>query len=92
MSRAVTVRESEFSFMDRVWLLDSRAQESVQRGSHGIPIEEATDPANRGKFVVPLPTTDFAAKALNDMQKAYRDAYGDRAGMDHLLWRVEKVD
>lgn len=85
---SVTVREPEFSAWDRALLLGDRARSEIQQGRHGLPISVATDPANRGRFAVPLPTTDFAAEALSRAQDAYRKKYPD-APFDALLWRVE---
>ncbi|RUQ06685.1 hypothetical protein D8M34_06600 [Microbacterium sp. HSID17254] len=87
--RAVTVQESEFSDWDVAALLADRAEAAVPRGPHGIPIADATDPANQYKFSVELPTTDFAARALHEAQERYRKQYPD-ADMGSLLWRVER--
>jgi hypothetical protein len=50
-------------------------------------MDEATDPANAERFTVELPTTDFAQRALNRAQDAYKKAWPD-ADMDSLLWRT----
>jgi len=92
MVRSVTVREAEFSAWDRALLFESIEAERQPRGSHGWPISAATDPANMGRFKVSEPTTDFAAKALHDAQKAWRDQHGEQAGMDNLLWKVDLSD
>ena len=90
MVRAVTVREPEYTFLDRAWLLDSWKQANVPRGSHGWLMSEATDPANQGKFFVGPPTLDFAAlaeiKAREDAEKVYKD----KIPMGALKFRVEK--
>lgn len=52
-------------------------------------LSETTDPANTYAYKAALPTTDFAAKALADAQKAYRTEFPD-AQLESLLWRVEK--
>jgi len=52
-------------------------------------LSEATDPANKDAFSVPLPLTDFAEKALVRERKKYRDRWGDDA-LEATLWRVEK--
>lgn len=70
-------------------LAESRAAEREPRGTHGWLISEATDRKNMGRFKVPPPTTDFAAQALHDAQAAWKSQYGEQAGMDHLLWKVE---
>lgn len=44
-------------------------------GPHGIPIAVATDPKNQWAFEVGLPTSDFAAKALDREQDAYYKQY-----------------
>lgn len=90
MVRAITVREPEYSHLDRSWMLESRRRDAEPRGRHGWLMSEATDPANRAKFFVPPPTVDFAevahAKAKEDAQKIYKDVYP----MDSLVLKVEK--
>ena len=86
--RAVTVREPEFSHLDRKWLLDSLKRAREPRGSHGWPISEATARENMGRFVVPQPTTDFAKKALVEAQEKASKEHGEDA-MKYLLFQVE---
>lgn len=85
----VTVREPEFNDADRAAWFASHAEQHRPRGSHGIPLDEATDAAHQYDWDVPLPTEDFAAKRLNAAQDAYEKAYPD-ADMKSLLWRVAR--
>ena len=82
--------EPRFTRAEVAVLLESRRVER-DRGPHGVPLSEATDPANRGRFTVPPPTLDFAEEALSKAQEAYRKLE-DRPPMEALLWRVEKAD
>lgn len=61
------------------------------RGPHGLPLDEVTDGANRGRYVAEKPLRDLAQEALNVQKDAYRKAYPD-ADLDSLLWRVRKLD
>lgn len=88
---SVTVTESRFRHADVAILLESRRADAEPRGAHGFLMSEATDPKNRGRFKVGLPTTDFAQAALNIAQKKYAKAWPD-AEPDELLWSVELED
>ena len=69
--RSVTVRESEFTDGERVLLLASR-RKAAEQFSHGIPLDEAMDPANQFAFEAQeKPVTNWADKALSDAQDAY---------------------
>lgn len=92
MRASVTVREPEYSEADLLAILASRREDQRPRGSHGRLLSEATDPANQYRYVVPLPTKDFAESALSKARAAYRKQYGDEAEMDSLLWTVELPD
>lgn len=92
MVRAVTVREPEYTFLDRAWLLDSWKQANVPRGSHGWPMSVATDPANQGKFFVGLPAVDFAAKAEIEAKEDAEKAYKGKIPLGALKFQVEKRD
>lgn len=89
--RAVTVREPEFSDWDRAALLADRARDLAPRSRTGILMSEAIDRKNFGRFVVPPPFTDLAAKALDEAQQAWREKHGEKSS-DHLVWRVELED
>jgi hypothetical protein len=89
MSRAVTVREPEFSAWDRAMFLDLWSRDKEPRGSHGWTIADATNPENQFKFYVPPPTKDFAAEALHREQELYHKRYPS-VDMGSVLWRVEK--
>ncbi|WP_146114394.1 hypothetical protein [Microbacterium sp. MYb72] len=88
----MTVREPEWSPWDVRVVAEARRHERQSRGHHGRLLDEATDPNNMGRFTVPPPTTDFAAKALHEAQAEWKKAYGEQAGMDHLLWTVDLAD
>lgn len=86
---SVTTRESEYSDRDRALLLADWDAENAPRGSHGILMSEATDPATQYDWMVPLPTTDFVAAKIRAVQDAYSKQYPD-ADMRALLWRAER--
>lgn len=86
---SVTTTEPRFTPEEKFLLLASRRAESVPRGSHGILLSEATDPANERAFSVPLPVMDFAERALNSAKERYKNDY-PTADMSALHWRVEK--
>ncbi len=88
----VTVSESEFSDHDRHAILASRRLDARPRGAHGRLLSEATDPTNEYRYQVELPFTDFAQAALNKAQRKYRDAFGEEADMESLLWTVDHPD
>lgn len=85
----MTATEPRFTRREVALLLASRRAEKIPRGRHGLTLQEATDRENEYAYTVPLPTTDFAAKAIADAQEKYRKDWPD-AQLDALLWRVEK--
>jgi hypothetical protein len=63
--RSVTVREPEWASDDVALLLALRRLEA-DMGPHGVPMSEATDLANRGKFIVnEVPKVDYARLAID---------------------------
>lgn len=85
----MTVREPEF---DRKSLLLLRAHHFLEgsKGSHGIPMDEATDPANQFAFVAPSePTVDWAEQARGAAAEAYYKQYPDVSRAGHL-WGVTR--
>lgn len=86
---SVTVAEPRFTRREVAALLASRRAEKVPRGRHGLPLSETTDKANEYAYEVPLPTTDFAARALASAQAKYRKDWPD-AQHEALLWRVQE--
>lgn len=92
VAQAITVREPEFSHLDRAWLLDSWKRENEPRSSTGWLMSVATDPANQGKFFVPPPTVDFAAKAEIEAREEIEKIYKGKIPLDALKIRVEKKD
>lgn len=91
MVRAVTVREPEFSAWDRALLLADVAESKVRRGAHGLPLSEASNPENQFAFVVPEPHMDWAQKALDDAQEAFKKR-NPKASMNALMWKVARRD
>lgn len=89
MVRAVTIREPEFSAWDRAVLLADVADSRVQRGSHGLPISEASDPANQFAFEVEPPVMDWAQKAMDDAREVYRKQ-NPQSPMGALMWKVRR--
>lgn len=89
------MREPEYTDRDRALLLASWDAEHEPRGPHGIPVKEATDPANNpfstestGKFVAE-PVIDFAQDAIEKAKEARRkqvSAEDDWA----IFWRVRR--
>lgn len=92
MVQAITVREPEFSFLDRRWMLDSREQEQAPRSSTGWLMSVATDPANQGKFFTPPPTVDFAEKAAIEGREEMEKIYKGKIPLGALKLKVEKLD
>lgn len=86
----VTVREPEYTDRDRALLLAGLAGRKEPRGSHGVTLAEATDPAHQYEWDVELPTMDFAQEALNRAIDKYKKAYPD-ADLSALLWKVNRV-
>lgn len=71
---SIETREAEFTPNELAVLLLSRLDDSM-RGSHGISMDVATDPENKGRFVAEA-TVDFAQAELDRMQDEYREQYG----------------
>jgi hypothetical protein len=85
----VTVREPEFNDADRAAWFASHLEQHRPRGDHGIPLDEATDPAHQYEWDVPLPITDFAAEKLHRAQETYAKAWPE-ADMQSLRWSVRR--
>lgn len=82
----VTVREPEFDPEQVAYLL-AYEQLVTERGTHGIPMQVATDPVNEFKFVAEdIPLVDFAARLIGQKQDAYYKKYPDASRHGHL-WR-----
>lgn len=88
---SIAVTEPRFTRTEKALLIVARRRALEPRGSHGIRISDATDPANdptswdaTGKFVVPLPSVDFAAEALRLEREKWPE--DDKRA---LLWQVE---
>lgn len=83
--------EPEFTSRELALLLAHERIEA-ERGSHGISMREATDPANQFNFVTQLPVVDWAAHTLEHDKSAWykqhdtdKDNPMNRAGH---LWSV----
>lgn len=87
--KAVTVRESEYSDLDRGWLLHSWEQDHAPRGEHGILMSEATDRANMGEFELSEPVTDYAMKTYIDGRELLKKKYGEEM-LEYLTFHVRK--
>jgi len=93
VTRAVTVRESEYGERDRALILADWEREHEPRGSHGVLVSEATDPKfnpyspdAEGQFVAE-PIVDFAQAAIDRALEARRKLI--KADEDWpLLWPV----
>ncbi len=88
---SVSATQSRFTPVEVARLLASRRAENAPRGSHGLLLSEATDPANKDAFTVPMPITDFASQRLRREQDAYQGRWGEDA-MHDTLWRVQMKD
>lgn len=89
---SVTVAEPRFTAHEKMLLLLARREAMEPRGPHGIKMSEAIDPANYGKFHVPNPTTDLAAKAEYAAKESWKKKWGDQAHMEDKIFRVELRD
>lgn len=67
MLRTMVYRESEFLPEDVAVLMQSRANERV--GEHGLLLNEAMNPANRGRFK-PGRVPDYASQSLKAYKKS----------------------
>lgn len=81
--------EPEYTSRDRALLLADEALEA-DMGPHGIPMSEATDPANAGAFEGwKLPVVDFAEKARQDQKDKYYKEWPDANRNGHM-WGVRR--
>lgn len=87
----VTVREPEFSDLDRAWMLRSWENDHAPRGSHGVLMSEATDRKNMGAFKLSEPVTDYAQKALIEGRDLLKKKYGEDM-LSYLSFHVEMKD
>lgn len=94
---SVTVREPEFTVRDQAALLQDWGDEHTPRNEFGIPIAEATDPANHpfdprasGHFVAE-PIIDFAAHAVDVAAEERRKKLSNPDDDWPLRWRVRRV-
>lgn len=94
---STTTREPEFD-RDQLALLLAHQRAEADRGSHGQPMSEATnplaDPAVEGgwRYVAnKKPRMDWAAKAREDAKDAFYAQHPDANRNGHL-WYVRRVD
>ena len=92
MVRQITVKESEFSELDRSLLLASLQAEREPRSDTGWLLSEATDPKNQGKFYAEQPAVDFSKKALLEGREAAEKIFKGKLPLDTLLIKVGKKD
>lgn len=90
----MTFTESEWT-ADEVALLLAAREVERERGPHGFPMSEATDPANQFVFVGSrAPVVDYAEKARLDAEDAYmREHDSDKnhpLNRNGLIFRVKK--
>jgi len=86
----VVTREPEFTAQDVALLLASR-RKAAEPMSHGIPLDEAMDPANQFAFVAQeKPVVDWADKALKDAQDRFYDARPKDSRNGHRWGRVTR--
>lgn len=81
VSESVSWTESRWPVEEVSLLLASRRRNV---GPHGVPMDQALDPANRGKFIVEA-TTDFAAEAVATTRKKYETDYAHQ-DLSSLMW------
>lgn len=67
----MTVREAEFSDIDRLALLASKWADGRPRGEHGILLEDAMSPENQFAYEATKPVEDYAQSAVNKAVAAY---------------------
>lgn len=89
--QSVTVREPEFDDDERALMVASKRRVV---GSHGIPMDEATDPANQFEFVGDaVPLVDYAEKAREDSRDRYYKQYDSKdnpVNRNGHLWGVKR--
>lgn len=88
--RSLTSAEPEWRAEDVDILLASRFDE-LSRGSHGVPMAEATDPANQFAYVASV-RTDWAARAQADAIAAARRAADKNASFAGVHAVVRRRD
>lgn len=91
----MTYREPEWS-RDDVVALAAVVERREMTGSHGHPITDAMSPdgdpsrmERKWDWHVPLPSVDFAQRAIDRARDAYARKYPE-ADMGAMRWRVEK--
>jgi hypothetical protein len=89
MLASVTQREAEFTTLERDLQLAALRAKAL-RGRHGVPMDEATDPENRGKFKAAA-MTDFAQAELDRIEAEYREKYAHDKGHGRFFI-VSKTD
>lgn len=76
--------------MDRDLLL-AHIENVAERGPHGFPMSEATNPDNQFAYVGHGPVMDWAEKARLDNQDAYLKAHPD-VSRNGLIFPVRKTE
>ena len=91
--RSVTVREAEFTD-DEVSLLLASRRVAASIGPHGVSMSEATDPSNRGKFIVnESPRVDYARLAIDKArEKHYTENPKAKDDQSAHIWYIKGRD
>lgn len=89
VTESVSWTESRWSPEDVALLLASRRRNV---GPHGVPMEDALNPDNKGRFVVEA-VRDFAADQVTATKKQYERDYGHQ-DLSSLMWsaRLAPID
>ncbi|MFC6080914.1 hypothetical protein [Sphaerisporangium aureirubrum] len=71
LTHTVTVREPEWLEDDVAWALAWRQEQAGKCPGCGLQLEETTNPANDGRYVVPLPVRCFACTPIAEAHTIY---------------------
>ena len=91
--RSVTVREPEWDSVERALVVAAK-RKRAEMGSHGVPMHEATDPANAGTWVInEFPRVDYVKLAMNERRDRYYAQYPDsKKEQSAHIWYVKGRD
>lgn len=84
---SVAVSQPRFTPREVALLLAARRAKLAPRGSHGLLLSEALDPANQFAFEASKPMTDWAQKALDGAAESYQRAH-PKASMSAVRFTV----
>lgn len=81
--REITAQEPEWSPLDLALVIEAQRVSRIPRGSHGVPLADATNPKHNpyavdrtGRFVAE-PIVDFAQAAIDQAREARKKAVGN---------------